>query len=185
MTAVYILLYTLIIIFILALLYYIYRQVMWSKVNNKYAFSKFREAINEIDKLHKFATPLMRRKMLIYKTSSAFLVGDDDLFLECINKINKNSLTYGQYYYYYMIAYYIKKEDYQAAENFYGILTKKFKISRELDLVTPLAILMAQKGDEKAFKKLRELKRSKHIDTTFVSVANDYIKKNKRKGASE
>lgn len=185
MTAVYILLYTIIIIFVLALIYYIYRQVMWSKVNNKYAFSKFREAINEIDRLYKFATPLMRKKMLIYKTSSAFLIQDDELFLACINKINKNSLTYGQYYYYYMIAYYIRKEDFQAAENFYGILTKKFKVSHELDLVTPLAILMAQKGDEKAFKKLRELKRVKHIDTTFVSVANDYIRKNKNKGANK
>lgn len=113
MTAVYILLYTIIIIFVLALIYYIYRQVMWSKVNNKYAFSKFREAINEIDRLYKFATPLMRKKMLIYKTSSAFLIQDDELFLACINKINKNSLTYGQYYYYYMIAYYIRKEDFK------------------------------------------------------------------------
>ncbi len=185
MTALYILLYTIIVVVILLVIYYIYRQVMWSKVNNKYAFSKFKETIEEIDRLYKFATPLMRKKMLIYKTSSALLIYDDDLFLECVNKINKNSLTYGEYYYYYMIAYYIRKEDFQAAENFYGILTKKFKVSRELDLITPLAILMAQKGDEKAFKKLRELKRNKHIDTTFVNVANDYIKKNKRKGATQ
>ena len=79
-----------------------------------------------------------------------------------------------------MIAYCLKIEDYKKAEELYGILTTKFKVSKELDLVTPLAILMAQKGDEKAYKKLRELKRNNHIDTTFVLVANDYIKKNKR-----
>ncbi len=180
MTSVYIILYIIIAIVVLAIIYYIYRQVLWSKINNKYAFSKFKEAIEEIDRLYKYATPLMRKKMLIYKTSSAFLINDDKLFLECVNKINKNSLTYGQYYYYYMLAYYIKADDFEKAELTYGILTDKFKISKELDLVTPLAILMANKGDEKAFRKLKELKRNKHIDTTFIYVANDYIRKNKK-----
>lgn len=180
MTSVYIILYIIIAIVVIAIIYYIYRQVLWSKINNKYAFSKFKEAIDEIDRFYKYASPLMRKKMLIYKTSSSFLINDDKLFLECVNKINKNSLTYGQYYYYYMLAYYIKSGDFQKAELTYGILTDKFKISKELDLVTPLAILMANKGDEKAFRKLKELKRNKHIDTTFVYVANDYIRKNKK-----
>lgn len=180
MLVVNILLTIIIVLLVLGIAYYIYRQVIWSKINNRYAQSHFKAAIEEIDKLYKYATPLMRKKMLIYKTSSAFLINDLDLFLECVNKINKKSLSYGEYYYYYMIAYCLKIEDYKKAEELYGILTTNFKVSKELDLVTPLAILMAQKGDEKAYKKLRELKRNNHIDTTFVLVANDYIRKNKR-----
>ena len=168
MTPVQIFALTLIILAVLFIAYYIYRQIIWSRVNRHYAFARFKEANDEIDKLYSRTFLSIRKKMDVYKASCLLLLGDYDNFLK-----------YGVYYYYYMIAYLIIKEDFKQAEILYGELAKKFRVDRELDLVTPLAILLSEKGDKKAFKKLKELKRNRHIDITFLAVANDYIRKHK------
>jgi hypothetical protein len=179
MTPVQIFALTLIILAVLFIAYYIYRQIIWSRVNRHYEFARFKEANDEIDKLYSRTFLSIRKKMDVYKASCLLLLGDYDNFLIQIKKIKKTSLKYGVYYYYYMIAYLIIKEDFKQAEILYGELAKKFRVDRELDLVTPLAILLSEKGDKKAFKKLKELKRNRHIDITFLAVANDYIRKHK------
>jgi hypothetical protein len=166
----------------LLVIYYIYKQVIWSKINKYYAFAKFNDALNEINKLYKFSTPLIRKKMIVYKTSCSLLLDKRNEFLETLERINKNSIKYGQYYYYYKLAYMLKVEKYKEAELIYSTLTKKFRVDKDLDLVTPLAIMLANNGDKKGFTKLRELKRNNHIDITFIEIANDYIRKHKNDG---
>ncbi len=172
---------TLIVVFlVLIILIFLYRHILLSIIDKPYVKGNFNEALKKIDKLYKFL-PFSHQRLIVYKTSIYILTDKDELFLEEVNKINKASHTYGPYYYYYNIAYMINHDDFVRAEKLYGDLTTLFKVSKDFDLITPLAILMANKGDEKALKKLKELKRNNHIDITFIQVANRYIKKTKRK----
>ena len=176
----YIFLAVLIILIILLIIYYVYNQILWSKVNKPYAKGEFDNAIKMIDKVYPHAIFNSRKKLIVYKTSAALMNNDEKLFLDTINLIDKKNKSYLVYYYYYYLAYYIIHDDFTKAESIYGILTSKFHLTKEFDLITPLAILAAQKGDSKALKKLKDLKRKKHMDSTFLFVANDYLRKHKR-----
>ncbi len=162
------------------IIYYAYNQIIWFKVSKFYTKADFENAIKEIDRLYSHATNSIKKKFNVYKASSALMLNDDNTFLDTIKLINKNSRTYGPYYYYYLLAYLLMHDEYNRAEEIYGILTNDLNTGREFDLVTPLAILLAHKGDSKAYKKLRDLKRNNHIDATFMNVANKFIRENKR-----
>lgn len=164
---------------VLILLIFLYRHILLSIIDKSYVKADFTTALEKINKFYKFL-PLSHQRLIVYKTSIYILIDKDEEFLEEVNKINRKSHTYGPYYYYYYIAYEINHNDFVKAEKLYGDLTTIYKVSRDFDLVTPLAILMANKGDEKAFKKLKELKRNNHIDITFLAVTNRYIRRNKR-----
>lgn len=169
-----------IVLIVLVFLIFLYRHILLSIIDKPYVKGNFNDALKNIDKLYKYL-PFSHQRLIVYKTSIYILTDKDELFLEEVNKINKGSHTYGPYYYYYNIAYAINHDDFVKAEKLYGDLTTLFNVGKDFDLVTPLAILMANKGDEKALKKLKELKRNNHIDITFIQVANRYIKKTKRK----
>ena len=71
----------------LLVIYYIYKQVIWSKINKYYAFAKFNDALNEINKLYKFSTPIIRKKMIVYKTSCLLLLDKRNEIDEQINEV--------------------------------------------------------------------------------------------------
>ena len=173
-----------IVLVVLILLTFLYKNILLSIIDKVYVKGNFDEALKRINKLYKFL-PFNHQRLIVYKTSIFILTDKDDLFLEEVNKIHRQSHTYGPYYYYYNIAYAINHNDFVKAEKLYGDLTTIFNVSKDFDLVTPLAILMANKGDQKALKKLKELKRNNHIDITFLAVANRYIRRTKRNDLKE
>ena len=165
--------------FLIVLLVFLYKHILFAQIDKVYIKGNFKEAKERILKYYKFL-PFHHQKLTVYLISIAILTDNDEEFNKYINQINVKSHIYGPYYYYYNLAYCINHEDYVKAEKLYGDLTSKYKVDKELDIVTPLAILMANKGDNKAYKKLKELKRNNHIDITFYQVATRYIRRTKR-----
>lgn len=171
-------------IVVIIFVYWLIKHILFTRIDKMYVIGQFDEALKRINRYYKFL-PFSHQKLIVYKTSIAILTDNDEDFLKNINLINLKSHVYAPYYYYYNLAYCINHEDYVKAEKLYGDLTSKYKVDKELDLVTPLAILMSNKGDAKAFKKLKELKRNNRIDITFYAVATRYIRRTKKNDREE
>ena len=159
----------LIVIIVFVVLYYIINFFLWYSILMPFGKKKFDIAIERIKKYNKFSFFFKRRKMLVFLAASAIYTDNDELFLDTIKKINKNSVVVGKYYYYYYMIYSMKKNDFISAEKLYDDLTK-CNYLHDLDLITPLAILMQVKKDKDARKKLISYRNNPKIDQIFIPI---------------
>ena len=161
----------LVVILVFVAIYYVLNFIFWYKITKPFSNKNFDLAIERIKKYNKFSIFFKRRKMLIYLLAASLYTNNDELFLITIKKINKNSVVVGRYYYYYYMIYMMKKNDFQSAEKLYADLTK-CNYLHDLDLITPLAILMHVKNEKSARKKLLEYRKNPKVDQIFIPIIN-------------